>query len=67
MKTYTAIYSTKVISNIQYSFEAESVDSAVEFCRGMFTSFPGIIIVENTAEGKANEGIVVWANGCIVL
>lgn len=67
MKTYTAIYSTKVISNIQYSFEAESVDSAVEFCRGMFTSFPDIIIVENTAEGKANEGIVVWANGSIVL
>ena len=67
MKTYTAIYSTKAISNIQYSFEAKSVDSAVEFCRSMFTSFPGIIIVENTAEGKANEGIVVWANGSIVL
>ena len=67
MKTYTAIYSTKAISNIQYSFKAESVDSAVEFCRGKFTSFPGIIIVENTAEGKANEGIVVWANGSIVL
>ena len=67
MKTYTAIYSTKAISNIQYSFKAEYVDSAVEFCRGKFTSFPGIIIVENTAEGKANEGIVVWANGSIVL
>lgn len=68
MKTYTAIYSTRAISNVHYSFTSEDIESAVEFCKGKFSLiFPNIILVENTPEGKANEGLVVWANGKIVL
>lgn len=68
MKTYTAIYSTRAISNIHYSFTSEDIESAVEFCKGKFSLiFPNIIIVENTPDGKANEGMVVWANDNIIL
>ena len=67
MKEYTAIYSTETLKNIQYSFKAENLDSAVEFCQSKFTSFPNIIIVENTTNERANEGLVVWANDNIVL
>ena len=67
MKEYTAIYSTETLKNIQYSFKADNLDSAVEFCQSKFTSFPNIIIVENTPNGRANEGLVVWANDNIVL
>ena len=67
MKEYTAIYSTESIKNIQYSFKAENLDSAVEFCQSKFTSFPNIIIVENSPNGRTNEGLVVWANDNIVL
>ena len=68
MKIYTAFYSTKAISNIQYSFVAEDIESAVEFCKCNFPSaFPKIVILENSPAVKANEGLVVWANGNIVL
>lgn len=67
LKEYTAIYSTESIKNIQYSFKAENLDSAVQLCQSKFTAYPNIIIVKNTPDGKANEGMVVWANGEIVL
>lgn len=63
MKEYTAIYSTKAIKNIQYSFNAENAEAAVEFASSYFTTFPEIIIVENFEGSKANEGLVIWANG----
>ena len=66
MKEYTAIYSTKAIKNIQYSFNAENAEAAVDFARSYFTTFQEIIIVENFEGGMANEGIVVWANGDFV-
>lgn len=66
MKEYTAIYSTKAIKNIQYSFNAENAEAAVDFARSYFTTFPEIIIVENFEGSMANEGIVVWANGDFV-
>lgn len=67
MKEYTAIYSTETLKNIQYSFKAENLDSAVEFCQSKFTSFPNIIIIENLPNVRAKEGLVVWANDNIVL
>ena len=63
MKTYTAIYSTESVKNIQYSFVSENLESAIEFSSTKFSCFPNIIIVENTEESKANEGMVMWANG----
>ena len=63
MKEFTAIYSTKSIKNIQYSFKAESAEAAVEFASSYFTNFPELIIVENFDGSKANEGVVVWING----
>ena len=63
MKEYTAIYSTEALKNIQYSFKAEVTEAAVDFCKFKFSAFPNVIIVENTPDGKANEGRVVWANG----
>lgn len=63
MKEFTAIYSTKAIKNIQYSFNAETAEAAVEFASSNFVAFPELIIVENFEGSKANEGIVVWANG----
>jgi hypothetical protein len=63
MKEYTAIYSTKAIKNIQYSFNAENAEAAVEFASSYFTTFPELIIVENFEGSKANEGVVIWANG----
>lgn len=63
MKEFTAIYSTKAIKNIQYSFNAESAQAAVEFAEAKFTTFPELIIVENFEGSKANEGVVVWVNG----
>lgn len=67
MKEYTAIYSAQDLKNIQYSFKAEGLEAAVKFCEYKFKNFPNLIIVENTPEGRANEGIVVWANGYNVL
>lgn len=63
MKEFTAIYSTKAIKNIQYSFSAENAEAAVEFASSYFTIFPELIIVENFEGSKANEGVVVWVNG----
>lgn len=67
MKEYTAIYSTKSLTNVQYSFEAEDLYSAVGFCQGKFTVFPNVVIIENTPNGRANEGLVVWVNGYVVI
>lgn len=36
MKNYTAIYSTKTISNINYSFKAENLEKAFDFCKCKF-------------------------------
>lgn len=33
MKTYTAIYSTKAIKNIQYSFSAVNMEAAKEYAK----------------------------------
>lgn len=63
MKEFTAIYSTKAIKNIQYSFCAEDVDSAIMYASAKFSSFPNVVIIENFEGSKANEGVVVWANG----
>jgi hypothetical protein len=63
MKEFTAIYSTKAVKNIQYSFNAETAEAAIEFANSNFVAFPELIIVENFEGSKANEGIVVWANG----
>lgn len=63
MKEYTAIYSSETIKNIQYSFRAEDLPQALDFCEHKFSTFPAVIIVENFADSKANEGLVVWANG----
>jgi hypothetical protein len=37
LKNYTAIYSTKSIKNIHYSFKSENMDSAIEFCKFKFS------------------------------
>lgn len=63
MKEFTAIYSTKAIKNIQHSFDAENAEAAVEYASSCFAAFPELIIVENFEGSKANEGIIVWANG----
>ncbi|MBR5184047.1 MAG: hypothetical protein IKW15_06225 [Bacteroidales bacterium] len=64
MKTYTAIYSTEAIKNIQYSFKAEDVDSAIVYAHNKFNAFPNVAIIENTRlEEKANEGRLVFLNG----
>lgn len=38
MKNYTAIYSTKTIKNIHYSFKAESIAKAKEFRKLKFSA-----------------------------
>lgn len=63
MKEFTAIYSTKTIKNIQYTFKAEGSSEAVKFASSYFTTFPELIIVENFEGSKANEGVVIWING----
>lgn len=63
MKEFTAIYSTETIKNIQYSFKSDDLSAALSFANSKFSAFPNIILVENTPEGRANEGRVVWANG----
>ena len=66
MKTYTAFNQVKG-RNIGYSFKAENLQDAVKFCACKFSGFPNTIIVENTEEdGKAYEGTLVWAYGCLV-
>jgi len=45
MKNYTAIYSTKAIKNIQYSFSAVNMEVAKEYAKKKF-SVKRIIIVE---------------------
>ena len=37
MADFTAIYSTKAIKNIHYSFKAESFAKALEFCKWKFS------------------------------
>jgi hypothetical protein len=64
MKNFTAIYSTEAIKNIQYSFKAEDVDSAIVYAQGKFNAFPNVAIIENTREEEnANEGRLVFLNG----
>ena len=66
MKTYTAFNQVKG-RNIGYSFRAENLQDAVKFCALKFSGFPNTKIVENKEEdGKANEGTLVWAYGCLV-
>lgn len=45
MKNYTAIYSTKSIKNIQYSFKASNMEAAKLFCEKYF-SVPVNFIIE---------------------
>lgn len=66
MKEFTIIYSTKAIANIQYSFKAEDIDAAIMYASEKITAFPNAVIVENFEASKANEGVIVWANGAIV-
>ena len=37
MKNYTAIYSTKAIQGINYSFQAENDQAAVDYCKNKFS------------------------------
>jgi hypothetical protein len=46
MKTYTAIYSTKFIKNIQYSFQAENMKAAKMFAKYKFSA-KRVKIIEN--------------------
>lgn len=69
MKNYTAIYSTSALKNIQYSFDAENIESAMEFCEGKFEQYPNIAIMENNHDfinKEANEGILVFLNGFVL-
>ena len=67
MKTFTAIYSTKAIKGIQYTFKADDVDGAIVYAKNKFNAFPQIAIIENTREEeKANEGRLVFLNGDII-
>lgn len=69
MKKYTAIYSTNALKNIQYSFDAKNIESAIEFCKGKFEQYSNLAIIENNhdfIDKKANEGILVYFNGFIV-
>lgn len=45
MKTYTAIYSTAAIKNIQYSFNANNMEKAIDYCKNKFSA-KDILIVE---------------------
>lgn len=63
MKEYTAIYNTKTMNGVQYSFKAENLDVAVEFCSHYFSIFPSLAIIENSFFSKANKGKLVWLNG----
>lgn len=64
MKTFTAIYNTEMHNGLQYSFQAESVNEAVEFASGHFSAFPNLAILLND-ERPADYGRVVYLNGHI--
>ena len=38
MKDYTAVYSTKAIEGINYSYKAENDQAAINFCKGYFSA-----------------------------
>ena len=46
MKTFTAIYSTEFIKNINYSFQAENMKAAKMFAKYKF-SVKKVTIIEN--------------------
>lgn len=53
MKNYTAIYDTATLNNVQYSFKAENMEKAVEFCKGYF-NVPVKNIVCDSLEAEFN-------------
>lgn len=63
MKKYTAIYSTEKLKNIQYSFEAENENKAIEYTKGKFIAFPNLALLENRNNDKSNIGKLIWLNG----
>jgi hypothetical protein len=60
---FTAIYSTKLIKNIHYSFKANGAEEAISFAKHKFANFPEIKILQNEEDGKADEGKLIFLNG----
>lgn len=62
MKKFTAQYNTEKMNGVQYSFESENLESAIEFCKQKFTAaaFNTIIIYEH--QGNDWDGVMeaVW-------
>lgn len=62
MKSFTAIYDTQAMKNIQYSFKAESMEKAIEFCKTYFTVPVKHIIldsVEADFNGKTAKEVII--------
>lgn len=57
MKNYTAIYSTEVLKNINYSFNAENIIEARKFCVDKFTVPVDTIIEHNEDFDKEYSGV----------
>lgn len=65
---YTAIYSTKALKGVQYTFNSDDVKSAIRYAQGKFACFPNLVIVENDEEEVEDysRGRVVFLNGDVV-
>ena len=62
MREFTAIYGE---SNTMYSFKAASINNAIEFVKGKFDESvqASMVIIENTPDGRADEGKIIYAHG----
>ena len=72
MKNYTAIYSTEKLKNIQYSFCAENLERAKDFCKYKFSVPVENIICHSInhkyfGKGKVIEINVCEENGCGIM
>ena len=65
---YTAIYSTRTLKGVQYTFQSDSVQSAIRYASGKFGCFPNLVIIENDEDEVEDwtRGRVVFLNGDVV-
>lgn len=61
MKNYTAIYDTDTMTNVGYSFKAENLEKALEFCKMKFSVHVKKIIESETwYQDEKGKDIIVW-------
>ena len=67
MKQFTAVYSTRALKGIQYSFKAEDVKEAISYASYKFWEFPNIAILLNEDEEESADcGRLVFLNGDVI-